>query len=553
MRLIERRITLLFVVFAVALGIAGIRALYLGTVKASDLREAAAAQQVDDLVVPAPRGSIRDRNGIDLAVSEPAISVAATPYLIENPARAAREIAPIIDRPVNEVLRKLSERDTGFVYLARRVPADREPRLEKLGIAGLELTPESRREYPRGWLASQILGSVGVDGNGLSGLESAAEDVLGGEDGRRRLVKDAKGDPIDLSEIARAKPGRHIKLTIDAGMQEHVEDVLAETGEKFDAAGASAIVLDPKTGDVLAMANWPTADPADVDSGTPVAHDNRAVTASYEPGSTFKPITVAGALEDKAVGASTQFNLPPQIQVADRTIGEAHPRGWVTLDTGGILAQSSNVGTVMIGQRLGARRFDKWVRKFGFGSSQDTGLPGEAEGIVPRPEDYSGSSMGNLPIGQGLAASPLQMAAAYGALANNGVYRQPRVIAEIQGEEPPKRAARRVVSASTAATVRHMLEGVVEDGGTAEEIEIPGYTVAGKTGTANKPDPETGGYSSTNYVASFAGFAPAKHPGVVVVVMVDEPRGAFSGADVAAPAWQEITSYALSYLRVPPD
>jgi cell division protein FtsI/penicillin-binding protein 2 len=274
---------------------------------------------------------------------------------------------------------------------------------------------------------------------------------------------------------------------------------------------------------------------------------NRAVAGSFEPGSTFKAFTVAGALEEKLLTPDTVLDLPPQIQVADRTIGESHERGPVSLSTADILAQSSNVGSVTIGLDLGPKRFDRWVRRFGFGEPTGVGLPGEAGGIVPRPEDYSGSSLGNLPIGQGLAVTPLQMVAGYSAIANNGVLHPPHVIA---GEEDD---ARRVLSTRTANEVARMLEGVLAAGGTAPEASVPGYVLAGKTGTAEKPDPETGGYSQTKFFSSFIGFAPAKDPRLVVAVMVDEPQGLYYGGEVAAPAFEQIMEFALPYMKIAPD
>jgi cell division protein FtsI (penicillin-binding protein 3) len=256
-------------------------------------------------------------------------------------------------------------------------------------------------------------------------------------------------------------------------------------------------------------------------------------------------LTVAGALEERLIGPSTEFQLPPTIRVADREIGEAHDRGAVTLTTAEILAQSSNVGSVMIGLRLGAKRFDRYIRRFGFGARTGIGLPGEQRGIVLRPKDYSGSSMGNMPIGQGLAVTPLQMATAYTAIANDGVMRHPYVI---QGHRRP---GKRVISSHTAQAVSRMLAGVLGPGGTAQEARVEGYELAGKTGTAEKPD-EFGGYSKTKFVASFIGFAPARDPRLLVAVMVDEPKGDTYGGAVAAPAFQRIAEFALPYLRIPP-
>jgi cell division protein FtsI (penicillin-binding protein 3) len=276
------------------------------------------------------------------------------------------------------------------------------------------------------------------------------------------------------------------------------------------------------------------------------------VQSNYEPGSTFKAFTVAGALEEKLITPDTTFDLPVQLQVADRTITDAHDRGPESLSVAQILAQSSNIGAVKIGQRLGVTRFDKWVRRFGFGSSTGIDLPGEQAGIVLKPSQYSGSSIGNLPIGQGLAVTPIQMAAAYAAIANGGILRAPHVIQQVGARRLPVPKGRRIIKAATAASLRSMLEGVLGPGGTASEASIPGYQLAGKTGTAQKPDPVNGGYSEDKFVASFVGFAPAKNPRLLVTVMVDEPQGEIYGGVVAAPAFQAITRFALPYLGIPP-
>ena len=419
-------------------------------------------------------------------------------------------------------------------------------------IEGLEFIPEARRTYPRDFLASQLLGSVGAEGKGLSGLEYSLDGTLRGRDGERRLVKDALGEAIELRETRKTKPGSNVTLTVDEAIQDKAEQVLAEVGETWRPRGATAIVMDPRDGALLALANWPRVDANNPGDAPDYARQNRAVGATYEPGSTFKAFTVAGALEEKEVTPETKFNLPPTIQLYDRVIGESHPRGAVTLTTREILEQSSNVGAIKIGLGLGAKRFDKWVRRFGFGKPTGTDLPGEEAGIVLPLAKYSGASMGNLPIGQGLAVTPMQMAVAYAAIANGGVLRPAHIVEKVDGRAAPPHQGHRVISEANAASLRKMLEGVLGPGGTASGAEIEGYELAGKTGTAQKPDPVTGGYSPDKYVASFVGFAPARHPKLLVTVMVDEPKGEIYGGLVAAPAWKEITSFALNYLRIPP-
>ncbi|MBA3821461.1 MAG: penicillin-binding protein 2 [Deltaproteobacteria bacterium] len=550
--LIERRIGLLFAVFLGMLVLAGARAGWLGIVRADALQSAAATQQKADIEVPARRGTITDANGIELAISKPAQTIAATPYLIDEPAAVAARLARILREPEDDLLRKLVRRDTGFVYLARGVPTSRAERAQRLEIEGLQFIPEYSREYPRRWMASQLLGNVGTEGVGLSGLEYSLDEGLGGRDGKRRLVRDALGDTIELREDERTVPGQHVRLTLDANIQDRTEEVLAEVGEQWKPKGATALVMDPRDGAILALANWPRVDANKLYEAPEYALTNRATGATYEPGSTFKAFTVAAALEDGKVTPSTPFTLPPVLQVADREIRDSHPRGWETRDVAGILAQSSNVGAALIGRRLGARRFDEWVRRFGFGKRTGVDLPGEEAGIVLGYDDYSGSTAGNMAMGQGLAVTPMQMGAAYAAIANGGILREPHIVDSIGVHEQPLPAGERIISEQTAASVRKMLEGVLGPGGTATGAAIEGYELGGKTGTAEKPD-ETGGYSKTKFVASFVGFAPAAHPRLLVAVMVDEPQGDIYGGTVAGPAFKQIASFALTNLRIAPD
>ncbi|HYJ00185.1 MAG TPA: penicillin-binding protein 2 [Thermoleophilaceae bacterium] len=547
MRLLDSRIGLLFAVFLVLLGAASARAAWIGTAGSGELKARAVTQQVEELPVAARRGTITDRNGVELAVSEDSVTVFANPLQVKNPADAASRLAPLTGVEEDELMELLVDRSRGFVYLARKVDPEAGEKIDKLELTGIDTVVEPRRTYPQGELAGQLIGAVGTDNFGLTGIEQQYEDHLHGDDGHRRIVRDALGEPVSIVDTDSSEAGEDLQLTIDAALQERVEAVLGDVATTFSPKGATAVVMDPRNGELLSLANWPRVDPNDIGAAEEDARENRAVMSAFEPGSTFKAFTVAGALEEGAIKPETRFDLPPEIEVADRTIGEAHARGYASLSVGEILAQSSNVGSVMIGLKLGAKRFDKWVREFGFGSTTGVDLPGESPGIVLRPREYSGSSLGNMPIGQGLAVTPLQMAAGYSALANGGVLHEPTVIAGEHDE------GRRVVSERTASQVRSMLEGVLAAGGTAEEASIPGYVLAGKTGTAEKPDPETGGYSDTRFFSSFIGFAPAKNPRLMVAVMVDEPQGMYYGGEVAAPAFERIMEFALPYLRIPPD
>jgi cell division protein FtsI (penicillin-binding protein 3) len=544
-RLVERRIGLLFALFLLLLGAATARAAWIGTVKSGSLGDRAVQQQVEDMVVHARRGTIEDRNGMELAVSEDSVTVFAHPFLIDNPARVAARLAPLLGVDADDLLKKLSDRAKSFVYLRQKMDASLGHKVEELGIEGIDTVVEPKRIYPQGALASQLLGIVGTENTGLAGLEYSQEETLGGDDGHRRLVKDALGEPISLIETDRAQAGEDIRLTLDAAIQERVEAVLGEVGQAYQPAGATAVVMDPRTGAILALANWPRVDANNPDGAPEYARQNRAIQFNYEPGSTFKAFTVAGALEDGLIEPETLLDVPGEIQVADRTIGEAHESGNGPLTVQQILARSSNVGTVMVGMELGANRFDRWVRRFGFSKPTGVELPAEERGIVLDVDKYSGSTLGNMSIGQGLSVTPLQMAAGFTAIANGGVQRKPYIVA---GDRQP---GRRVLSQRTATQVSRMLEGVLAAGGTAPEAQVDGYTLAGKTGTAEKA--ENGTYSKTDFVASFIGFAPARNPRLLVSVMVDEPRGDYYGGTVAAPAFERIMEFALPYLKIPPE
>jgi cell division protein FtsI (penicillin-binding protein 3) len=544
--IVQRRIGGIFGLFFILLVLAGGRTLYLGALKGGSLRKAAATQQLTYEAVPAQRGSISDRNGIDLAVSEPAQDISATPYLVKEPLAVAQKLAPLLGKPQDKVLRELSDR-SGFVYLARALPAKQAHAVMALKVPGVAGAPVMKRVYPRGTLAAQVLGVVGTEGNGLSGLEYSRNGLLHGQTGQRHVVSDAIGQPVSINEVHPEEPGTSVSLTLDANIQQRTEDVLSAVGRVFSPKDATAIVMDPRSGAILAMANWPQVNANDPAASTPEALENRAVGFDYEPGSTFKAFTVAGALQQGLVKPASSFYIPDKIQVADRTIHDDTEHGDESLTTAQILAQSSNVGAIKIGMLEGQTNFSKWVSRFGFGRRTGVELPGEEIGQVLPVSKYSGSSMGNLPI------TPLQMASAYSAIANGGILRPPHIIRSVGGEAQAMPEGHRVISSQTAASLRQMLEGVLAPGGTASEVSIPGYQLAGKTGTASKVDEATGEYSKTRYVASFMGFAPASDPKLLCAVIVDEPEtGSIFGGTVAAPAFGQIMSFALPYLRIAP-
>jgi cell division protein FtsI/penicillin-binding protein 2 len=549
--LADRRIGLVFLGFLALLSIGLLRATYLGTLRAGSLQQSAASEQIMQRVIPATRGAITDRNGVELAVSESADDVVADPYLIKNPQRAAQQLAPLLGMSFNKVLTDVTKPRTGFVYLAHLLPATQANAITKLRLDGISMVPEVKRVYPRAWAASQVLGSVGWGNRGLSGLEYLYNPILRGTDGVRRIVNDALGQPISVDQLRPTVSGKTIRLTIDAPLQDEVEQVLAGVGAQYSPKGATAIVADPRTGNILALANWPRVNANDPGGAPQKAWEDQAVGFSYEPGSTFKALTVAGALQDGLVTPSTQFDIPPELQVFDRTIHDAENHGYETLTTAGILKYSSNIGADLIGQRLGAKRFDSWVHRFGFGSPTGIDLPGEQQGIVLHWWQYSGTSMANLPFGQGEEVTPMQMVQAYDAIANGGILRSPRIVASIGGKPVAAGKGRRILSPAVASEVRGMLRGVFADGGTASGAAIPGWDLAGKTGTANVV--VNGQYSNSDYIASFIGMVPTHDPRLVVAVVVDEPQGAIYGGSVAAPAFQKIVGWAVPYFGISPN
>ena len=541
----DRRIGILFVVFLGLLGIALARATYLGSVRAGSLERAAATQQVSNVTEPAPRGAITDRNGNELAVSQTADDVIADPYLIKNAVSASAVLSPTLGIPQLTLIKLLTRPHTGYVPLAHRIGSAEAATVVKLNIAGINLVPEMRRVYPLGGEAAQVVGSVHSDGDGASGIEYRYNSALNGTNGLRRIVSDAIGQPISIDDLRATDPGKTVALTIDSGLQQQVERVLTQVGTEYSPKSATAIAVDPGDGAILALANWRA--PGSTSAAGP---DDLAIGLNYEPGSTFKAITVAGALQDGLVTPDTEFDIPPVLQFADRQIHDAENHGYEMLSVKNILKFSSNIGADLIGRKLGAQRFDYWVRRFGFGAKTGVDLPGEQSGIVLHWWQYSGSSMANLPFGQGESVTPMQMVAAYAAIANGGVLHSPHIVQSIGGRDLRTPAGHRVISPPVASQLRDMLRGVLADGGTASGAAIPGYDLSGKTGTANIAI--NGHYSDSAYVASFIGFVPASHPRLLVAVVVDQPHGSIYGGSVAAPAFQKIVGWAVPYFGVDP-
>jgi cell division protein FtsI (penicillin-binding protein 3) len=550
-RVVNRRIRLFLVALILAFGGLLLRAVWLQGVRAESLSSLGRTQHREAVTIPAGRGTIYDRSGVELALGERATTVYVNPMQITNPRRAAVAVERTLGLDADRLYPILADRSRGFVYVARQADPAQAAALQRLKLPGFGFYAEERRSYPQRSVAAQVLGYVGIDGDGLAGLELEFDRALAGKPGHETVVKDPSGRVIDVQNERPEVPGKDLHLTLDHSIQANAEEVLRSTVRKWGAKSASALVLDPRTGSIIAMAVQPGYDANRYPTAPRDLQRNRTVTDTYEPGSTFKLVTVAGALSEKIVSPSTRFTLPYQLHVADRVIHDAEERGTINYSVAQILAHSSNIGAITLAQMLGRTRISSWISRFGFGRTTGVDFPGESPGIVLPTDKWSGSTIGNVPIGQGIAVTPVQMAAAFAAVANGGVWSRPHIVDHVEGGGRPSLHRRRLVSTQIAGQLMTMMKDVVAEG-TGQYAAIPGYQVAGKTGTAQKPD-SRGGYATGRYVASFVGIVPASRPRLVVLVTVDEPHGAIWGGVVAAPAFQQIARFDLQYLEVPPD
>lgn len=548
------RVVALFAAFSLALAGVATRLVLLHVRDAPTYEALADAQRLRTLELPAARGTIYDRSLRELALSLPARGVYADTRLVTNPVATAADIAPILEIPRGELIPLLAS-DDPFVYLARRVDLTAAERIERLGLPGIGLLEESKRYYPGDALAAQLLGFVGLDGTGLEGVEYQYQDLLAGRPGSMVIEQDPDGLTIPQGFQRATEPsrGRDLVLTIETHLQFHAERALAESVRRNGAKGGIVIVMEPETGDVLAMAIAPAFDAnafAEVATGI---RRNRSVTDAYEPGSVNKVITAAAALEEGVIGIGEQLSVPDRYRVADRWFHDSHRHATQAMTLTDVIAESSNIGTIMTAERLGKQTLDAYLRAFGFGRETGIELPGEANGILMPEDEWWGTSMGTIPIGQGIAVTPLQMTSVFATIANGGVRMTPRLVRGTMGEggelvPGPAPVGEPVVSARTASLVTGMLARAV-DAGTGGEAQVPGYWVAGKTGTARKPLAGQLGYSD-QYVASFIGFAPASDPAVVIAAILDEPETVYGGI-AAAPLFREVARFALAQLRVP--
>lgn len=550
----SRRYALLLIIlcgFAVVL----FRLVALQVLQAAELTVKADRQHQKTVSLEGARGTIVDRHGKVLAMNMEVPSVFGVPTALESPAKTARYLSPVLRVSTGELERKLRQ-DRGFVWLARKLDPEQGRRLEHLAMDGIGVVMEGRRFYPKGPLLSHVLGFAGMDGEGLEGLERRYESHLHGEKRVTVLQRDALGRTVFAKGATEQRPaaGHSLALTVDEVIQYITEKELDETVTRVRAKSGAMIVVDPPTGAVLALAVSPRFDPNRVAGIGPDRWRNRALTDAYEPGSTMKAFVAAAAVEEKVMKPNSMvFAENGRMTIANTVIHDHEKLGWVTFSQ--VIQKSSNIGAAKAGMALGDQRLFQYLQAFGFGQRTDIDLPGEAGGLVKSPRGWGRRSAASISMGQEIGVTPIQMVSAIAAIANGGVLMKPYVVSEIRDDQGRlltqvlPQVKRRVISPETARTVTTILEGVVTDG-TGGKAAIPGFRVAGKTGTAQKIDPRTGAYSATQFVGSFAGFVPADNPRLAMIVVIDEPQGEAWGGTVAAPVFRRVGEQVLNYLGV---
>ena len=550
-----RRLRVGFALMTLVLGVLGARRVQLQGLDSPAYAVQAEQQRLRPRVLPAARGEIVDRNGFRLATTIDARAIYADPKFVEDKRATALALAPVLNVDA-ATLQKRMERDSRFVYLARAQEVAVGRAVTDLDLPGVYAIREAKRSYPGHTLGATLVGYMNRDGAALGGIESAYDKVLRGTDGRVVTETDTAGRRIPAGEHTEVRPvaGRDVVLTIDRDLQWKAQHALATQVQAAGAKGGSVIVIEPTTGEILALATAPTFDAEDPGSSTAEARKNRAVADVFEPGSTNKVITAAAALETGTVTPDTVVVVPPGIRVANKTFTDAHPKGTQRMTFTGVIAKSSNVGTITVALRLGKERMYEYLRKFGLGERTGVGFPGESPGILSKPEDWWSTQIGTIPIGHGVSVTALQAANVYATVANDGVRLSPTLVRGVRtgdGELAPvdRPAGKRILSPRTAHQLRLMLEAATTDEGTGSAAQIPGYRIAGKTGTARKVQ-ANGQYGG--YFASFIGFAPADKPALVVLVQIDEPTRGYYGGSVAAPVFQDVMSFALRARAIPP-
>ncbi len=550
------RLLALFAMMAFAFGAISVRLVVLQVGQARELKDRALDQRVRTTELPAQRGQILDRDGARLALSTPASDVYADPRLVLDPWGSAIKLAPLLHVEAASLADSMSG-DGSFVYLARQVSSTVAERIGELSLPGVGLLDTSRRSYPAGSVASQVLGFVGTDGVGLAGLEFGYQGVLAGTPGERTHELGPSGQAIVGGVDVEVPPvgGSSVVTTIDRDLQYQVQQALQDAVEAQHARGGTVIVMDPRTSQVLSMASYPSFDPNAFGNSPSGTYRNRAVTDAFEPGSTNKVITAAAAIQEKAIPLGLQLEVPWTMHIGDYVIHDSDPHAVMRMTLGDIVAESSNIGAVMVADRLGSAALATYLSRFGLGHATGIGFPGESNGIMLPLDQWNDTSLATMAYGQGIAATPLQMASVYATIANGGRWVQPSLVRgtiDPDGDFVPasKPQTRRVVSAATASMVTRMLSYAVEFG-TGTNAQIPGYQVAGKTGTARIPLPDGSGYVEGQYIASFIGYLPAGDPKVVVAAILDRPSAGYGGL-AAAPLFRRVALATITRLGVAP-
>ena len=554
----QTRIRVFGVLFILFFGVVVGRAYYLHVVQAPDLQERADQQRQQVVKLAPQRGSIYDRNGDPLAVSLTAPSLYADPALIRNPAEVAERLAPLLETPQGRLQRMLTG-NRRFVWLQRKLDPEIAEQIRGLRIAGLNFVGERKRYYPQAGLAAHVLGFTGLDPRGLEGIELEYDLQLQGEPGRLVTQRDARGRRLASADqlVQGGAPGYNLHLTLDRSLQYLAEKELARAVRKSGAIGGTVVILEPASGRVLAMASQPDYNPNLAGRFQAAERRNRAVCDMYEPGSTFKPFLLAAVLEEDLVTPRTSIYCENgRYRVGGKTIRDHKKFQKLSLQE--VLKFSSNIGFAKLGKALERERFYNYIRAFGFGEKTGLDLPGEAAGLLRSPSRWFEIDLAAISFGQGLSVTPIQMTTAMAAIANGGLLMEPYLVERVTSADGQTlhrrlpRVRRRVIAEETAALVREMMVSVTEPGGTGTRASLAGYRVAGKTGTAQKVDPVTGGYSPDKRIASFVGFVPADNPALVISVTVDEPQGKAYGGLVAAPVFADIAGQSLGHLNILP-
>ena len=555
----RKRIYFLFILFFIAFSLISHRLVSVQYLDASKYQGYAQFQHTDEFKLYSKRGKIFDRNGTELAISLIEKTVYANPREVLDPSYQAEVLSTILGIEKEELELKLGDKELGFVYLKRKIAAEEAEEIAKLGLHGIYIQDETKRYYPQNELAAQVVGFTGTDDNGLHGIEIQYESILRGLDGRAIAEKDVFGNviPGNIKSYIDPVDGKDIVLTIDSQIQYITEKNLEEVCTKYNATGATAIVMDPGNGEIFAMATYPGFDPNNYQDYDAYSYKAGAISFTYEPGSTFKIINVAGALDNNTAGEDQVFDLPPSIRVSDRTIKEIFRTSNIQYSTREIIQYSSNIGAVMLALSMGNRLYWESINEFGFGQVTGIELPGEENGIVHDYRTWPASTIGALAIGQSISVTPLQLLRAVCSIANGGYLIKPTIIKEAYpdgavGEEGPASDLKAIISSGTADSIKEMMLAVVEKG-TGTNAQIEGVEVCGKTGTAEKVNENGIGYSEGRSITSFVGFAPYDDPKIAIIVVVDEPKGeerTVWGGTVAAPVFKNIMEYSLNHLKV---